>query len=324
MRDVTGVGYVAGGLLLAAAGLLAIAAPRRAPRRSGLGWRAAHAGGWLAGALLVAFAGVMPFAAANLTTHAPRWAIDEAALHIAHEEVSIETTGGRDLSAWYVPSRNGAAVLVSHGSGGSRQRLPRHVEMLARGGYGVLALDNPGNGESEGHSSGLGDNAQPGIRAALDWLSARPDVDPARIAGFGLSLGGEVLLEAASRDRRLAAVVSDGAARPMDQEKANPPRSLERASLRLAEQAIRGVSGMEPSRSLIPMLPRIAPRPVLLVAGGRVPNEVETSRLYRDAAGAGVELWEIPDAGHTGGRRTHPAEYEQRTVGFLDRALRAR
>ena len=69
---------------------------------------------------------------------------------------------GRKLSAWYVPSRNGAAVLVSHGSGGSRGRLPRHVRMLARHGYGVLALDNPGNGESEGHSNGLGDNAQPG------------------------------------------------------------------------------------------------------------------------------------------------------------------
>ena len=42
-RDVTGVGYVVGGLLLVASGLTAVAAPRRAPRRTGLGWRAAHA-----------------------------------------------------------------------------------------------------------------------------------------------------------------------------------------------------------------------------------------------------------------------------------------
>jgi uncharacterized protein len=188
----------------------------------------------------------------------------------------------------------------------------------------VLALDNPGNGGSEGHSNGLGDNAQPGIRAGLDWLSRRPGVDPTRIAGFGLSLGGEVLLEAASRDRRLAAVVSDGGARPMDQQEANPPRARDRASVWLVEQAIRGISGMEPSRSLMPMMPRIAPRPVLLVASGRTPNEAETARLYRDAGGDRVELWEIPDAGHTGGLRTHPREYELRTVAFLDRALRAR
>ena len=85
---------------------------------------------------------------------------------------------GRKLSAWYVPSRNGAAVLLSHGSGGSRGRIPAHVRMLARHGYGVLALDNPGNGESEGHSNGLGDNAQPAIAAGLDYLARRPDVEP--------------------------------------------------------------------------------------------------------------------------------------------------
>ena len=34
-----------------------------------------------------------------------------------------------------------------------------------------------------------------------------------------------------------------------------------------------------------------------------------------------VQLWELPDTGHTAGLRTHPAAYERRTVGFLDRAL---
>ena len=98
--------------------------------------------------------------------------------------------------------------------------------MLARHGYGVLALDNPGNGESEGHSNGLGDNAQAAMDAGLDYLARRPDVDPRRIAGFGVSMGGEVLLETAAHDRRLAAVVSDGAARPQDQKTVHPPHAL--------------------------------------------------------------------------------------------------
>ena len=172
-RDVTGVGYIVGGLLLVAAGLAATAAPRRAPRRTGLGWRAAHAAGWIAGAALVAQFAVLPFALGNQVTHAPRWAIDESAVGIAHEEIRIPMRDGRRLSAWYVPSRNGAAVLLSHGSGGSRGRVAAHVRMLARHGYGVLALDDPGNGESDGHSNGLGDNAQPAIAAGLDYL-ARP------------------------------------------------------------------------------------------------------------------------------------------------------
>ena len=62
-------------------------------------------------------------------------------------------------------------MLVDHGSGGSRERVVGHIRMLARHGYGVLALDLPGNGESEGHSNGLGDNAQPAVDAA--WTGSR-------------------------------------------------------------------------------------------------------------------------------------------------------
>jgi uncharacterized protein len=320
-RDVTGVGYIVGGLLLIAAGIAATAAQRRPPRRTGLGWRGAHALGWVAGAAVVAAVGVLPFTYANMTTHAPRWAINESAVGIPHEEVRIAMRDGRKLSAWYVPSRNGAAVLLSHGSGGSRGRIPAHVRMLARHGYGVLALDNPGNGESDGHSNGLGDNAQPGIQAGIDYLARRPDVNPERIAGFGVSLGGEVLLEAAAHDRRLAAVVSDGATRPMDGDKANPKGALEGALGWLTTRSVRAVSGMKTSPSLIPMMPKIAPRPVLLVAGGGFPDEIRASRLYREAGGSTVQLWELPDTGHTAGLRKHPAQYEQRTVGFLDRAL---
>jgi uncharacterized protein len=320
-RDFTGIGYIIGGLLLVAAGIAATAAQRRPPWRTGLGWRGAHAVGWIAGAAVVAAVGVLPFTSANLTTHAPRWAIDESAVGIPHEEIRIEMRDGRKLAAWYVPSRNGAAVLLSHGSGGSRGRVPAHVRMLARHGYGVLALDNPGNGESAGHSNGLGDNAQPGIAAAIDYLARRPDVNPKRIAGFGVSLGGEVLLDAAAHDKRLAAVVSDGATRPTDGDKANPKGTVEQAFGWLTMRSVRAVSGMKTSQSLIPMMPKIAPRPVLLVAGGGFPDEIPASRLYRDAGGSSVQLWELPDTGHTAGLRKHPAAYERRTVGFLDRAL---
>jgi pimeloyl-ACP methyl ester carboxylesterase len=319
--DVTGVGMIAGGLLLIASGLTAIAAPRRAPRRPALGWRLAHGLGWLAAVPVFALLVVMPFAIALLPTHAPRWAIQESSLGIPHEEVAIETADGRELSAWYVPSRNRTAVLLSHGSGGSRERVAAHVRMLARHGYGVLALDNPGNGESEGHSNGLGDNAQPAVDAAIGWLARRPDVDPQRIAGFGSSLGAEVLLQAAAGDPRLRAVIGDGPARPRDAQRAGDPGLPERVIAELGLRVIRGVSGMQESPSLIGMMPRIAPRPVLLIAGGGDPDEIPTNRSYRDAGGSTVQLWELPDTGHTAGLRTHPAEYERRTTEFLDRAL---
>jgi uncharacterized protein len=321
--DVTGVGMIAGGLLLIAAGLTAIAAPRRAPRRPALGWRLAHGAGWLAAVPVFALLAVLPFAMALMVTHAPRWAIQESSLGIAHQEVTIETADGRELSGWYVPSRNRTAVLLSHGSGGSRERVAAHVRMLARHGYGVLAFDNPGNGESAGHSNGLGYNAQPAVDAAIQWLARRPNVDPRRIAGFGSSLGAEVLLEAAAREPRLRAVVADGPTRPMDARRVGDQALPERVSGALAMQAIRGISGMREAPSLIGIMPRIAPRPVLLIAGGTggAKDEIPANRLYRDAGGSTVQLWELADTGHTAGLRTHPAEYERRTSAFLDRAL---
>ena len=320
--DVTGVGMIAGGLLLIASGLTAVAATRRAPRRPALGWRLAHGTGWLAAVPVFVLIVVMPFAMVLQVTHAPRWAIQESSLGIPHEEVAIETEDGQELSAWYVPSRNRAAVVLSHGSGGSRERVAAHARMLARRGYGVLAIDNPGNGESHGHSNGLGYNAQPAVDAALGWLSRRPDVDPQRIAGLGTSLGAEVLLEAAARDPRLRAVVADGPTRPMDGQRVSDPALPERAFGAVWLQAVRAVSGMREAPSLTGLMPRIAPRPVLLIAGGvGAPDEIPANRAYRDAGGPTTQLWELPDAGHTGGLRTHPAAYEQRTTTFLDRAL---
>jgi hypothetical protein len=316
-RDLTGVGMIAGGALLVASGVAALVAPAGPRGRH----RLLHAAGWVVGAAFVLTVLLMPFSQVLQVLHAPRWAIQESSLAIPHEEVVVPTADGRDLSAWWVPSRNGAALLVDHGSGGSRERVVRHIEMLARHGYGVLALDLPGNGESEGHSNGLGDNAQPAVDAALDWLSRRDGVDPDRIAGYGLSLGAEVLIEAAAGDERLRAVVADGATRPDDAQDALDPNAGERAVAWLMMQGIRGVSGMHTSTSLNPLIERIAPRPVLLVATGGFEQEIPANRVYREHGGPTTELYELPDAGHTGGLRKHPAEYERRTIGFLDRVM---
>jgi pimeloyl-ACP methyl ester carboxylesterase len=319
--DVTGIGMIAGGLLLVAAGLTALAAPRRAPRRRAIAWRAAHGAGWLAGAFVLLVVVIMPFAMGLKVTHAPRWEIQESSLGIGHEEVRIDASGDRTLSAWYVPSRNGAAVLVGHGSGGSRERVLEEIRLLAGHGYGVLAFDLFGNGESSGHSNGLGDNAQPAVDAALAYVAGRPDVDPERIAAFGSSLGGEVLLEAAARDPRIRAVISDGAARPEDKIEVTNPAGLERALAWVQLQAPRIIGGERAAPSLIDLMPRIAPRPVLLISAGGDPDETPVNRAYLAAAGPSAELYSIPEAGHTSGLAARPQEYEARVTAFLERAL---
>jgi hypothetical protein len=78
---------------------------------------------------------------------------------------------------------------------------------------------------------------------------------------------------------------------------------------------------MRPAPSLLDVVPEIAPRPALLIGSGGRGEEIPVTRMYAKAAGTNAQVYEIPDAGHTGGLRVRPDEYEQRVIGFLDEAL---
>ena len=72
--------------------------------------------------------------------------------------------------------------------------------MLVEHGYGVLLFDRRGEGASDGDPNLFGWGGARDIHAAVDFLEDRPDVDPARIGGLGLSVGGEMLLQAAAEN----------------------------------------------------------------------------------------------------------------------------
>ena len=78
------------------------------------------------------------------------------------------------------------------------------------------------------------------------------------------------------------------------------------------------LSGHGPPTDLVDLMPRIAPRPVLLIRGTEGNPDETLNRAYRAAGGATATLWEIEGAGHTGGLSAAPAEYERRVIGFFD------
>ena len=156
---------------------------------------------------VVAYATIAPLGFSYIITHVMRQTVPAANLGAAHENVSFRTSDGLELQGWYVPSKNGAAVIAFPGRSGSQA----HTRMLVSHGYGVLLFDRRGEGQSEGDSNLLGWGADKDILAAIEFLKARPDVDPGKIGGIGLSVGGELMLQAAAETDELAAVVSEGA-----------------------------------------------------------------------------------------------------------------
>ena len=270
-------------------------------------------------AVLAAYWLVVPMAIGILATHRPRADVAPADLGRPYEKVTLRTSDGLNLAAWYVPSRNGAAVI----SYPTRQGKLPQARMLVRHDYGVLLLDARGYDGSEGDPNLFGWAAARDIDAAVAWLQRRPDVKNGRIGGIGFSVGGETMLQAAASNTGLRAVVSEGAGVGSVREHLlYGPRgwfSLPQAALQTAAVAV--LSGTAAPPALVDVVPRIAPRPLLLVYAGHGGGGEELNPDYYDAASAPKTLWGIPEAGHVGGYQARPREYEERVTSFLDRAL---
>ena len=316
--DYTGLLASLGGLLLLTLGAVQLWRTRRLDesrrrrylRRSLVGVAAA----------VVFFEIAFPILVAYGYTHFGRSFVPQARLGVSYENVTFRTNDGLKLAGWYVPSKNRAAVIVFNAGG--RSGPQEHVRMLASHGYGVLTFDPRGTGESEGDPYRWGGERD--VKAALAFLRSRPDVDPERIGGLGLSLGGELMLQTAGETDALAAVVSEGAGIRSIREQMLKPGARKWLTAPLwATQtaAIALFSNHAPPPNLKDLVARISPRPLFLIYSGHPLGGEELNANFYAAAGEPKTLWKIADAGHAGGLDTHPAEYEQRVIAFFDRAL---
>jgi uncharacterized protein len=260
---------------------------------------------------------VMPLAIAYGFTHASRAVVPTARLGAPYENVSFRTSDGLELKGWYVPSRNGAAVVVFPGRTGPQ----RQVRMLARHGYGALLFDRRGEAASEGDPNIFGWEFDKDLRAAAAYLRRRPDVEPHRIGGIGLSVGGEALLQTAAGSDAYDAIVSEGAG----------VRSIREMvmldgiwhfvpSMTALTAGIATFSNKLPPPSLEDLSRRIK-TPVFFIYAGHGQGGENLNPKFYAAAHEPKTLWKITEGEHTGGIEARPAEYERRVVGFFDENL---
>lgn len=75
--------------------------------------------------------------------------------------------------------------------------------------YNLLLVDLPGQGILPDEGLVFRPDAERPFGAVLDWVTERPEVDPARLGAFGVSFGGYLVPRAAAHDDRIKACVAN-------------------------------------------------------------------------------------------------------------------
>ena len=249
---------------------------------------------------------------------------------LRYESVTVQTADGVNLAGWWVPSQNGAAVVLLHGAGSTRTAVLDHAAVLGSHGYGVLLLDARGHGGSEGRGMDFGWYGEWDVAAGLDFLTGQSSVAADRIGVVGLSMGGEAAIGAAGVDSRVTAVVAEGATNRVAADKAylaaygvrgDIQRGIDWATYAVADLLSPAPEPAPLRDSVVDAQADGTPTPMLLITAGDVDTERLAAESLDQAAPDAVNVWTVPAAGHTDGLGTAPAEWQRRVLGFLDDAL---
>jgi len=250
-----------------------------------------------------------------------------ATYNLPYEDVEITTADGLNLVGWFIPSQNGAVIIMQHGYKSTRRELLNEAEMMVRHGYGILLTTVRAHDYSEGELITFGMNEVNDLESWYQYLITREDIDPKRIGILGNSYGGMLAIQFAAQNENIKAVVANCAFSSLNDTVSTsvtyftdlPAFPFAPLIVYWAErQTGFQMEDIDATKSIA----QISPRPVFLMQGGAdvVISADSGQRLY-DAAGEPKELWFDPALGHVQFDKERAVEYEQRVAAFFDEYL---
>jgi dipeptidyl aminopeptidase/acylaminoacyl peptidase len=262
-----------------------------------------------------------PMATRNLPDESP------AIYNLPYEDVEITTADGLNLVGWFVPSQNGAVIIMQHGYKSTRKELLNEAGMMYRHGYGILLTTVRAHDYSEGELITFGMNEVNDLEAWYQYLLTRDDIDADRIGILGNSYGGMLAIQFAGQNENIRAVVANCAFSSLNDTVSTsvtyftdlPAFPFAPLIVYWAERETGfQMEDIDATKSIA----QIRPRAVFLMQGGAdvVISADSGQRLY-DAAGEPKELWFDPALGHVEFDKERAAEFEQRVAAFFDEYL---
>ena len=250
-----------------------------------------------------------------------------ATYQLPYEDVEVMSPDGLKLEGWFVPSQNGAVIMMQHGYKSTRKELLNEAEMMYRHGYGILLTTVRAHDHSEGETITFGLNEVKDLDAWYRYLITRTDIDPNRIGILGNSFGGMLAIQYAAENENIKAVVADCAFSSLnDTVSTSVEYFTDLPAFPFAPLIVfwaeRETGFKTEEIDTTKWIAHISPRPVFLMQGGAdVVISVDSGQRLYDAAGEPKELWFDPELGHVQFDTERAAEFEQRVAEFFDQYL---
>ena len=126
-----------------------------------------------------------------------------------HPLVLTFNVSGGQRDGWFFPGlKNAPAIILCPAYDWSRAELLTLASSLQDQQYNVLLFDFSGRGPAAGQST-LGFRETAELRAAIDAVANRGDVDANHFGLWGVDMGAYVALSEALSDRRVSAIVAE-------------------------------------------------------------------------------------------------------------------
>jgi dipeptidyl aminopeptidase/acylaminoacyl peptidase len=265
------------------------------------------------------------------------------------EDIALRTPDGLTLRGCYLhtqrPRRLGV-ILFGLEFGSKRWACVPYCQFLVENGFDVFAAEFRGQGDSDPQPGyeprqWVTDYEVRDLHAALAYLKNRPDADPKGLGLFGISKGGTAGVIAAAEDPHVRCCVTDGI---FSTRSTMIPymrkwvailstrfwlqRGLPEWYYRLfADAGLRRIEQANHCRfsHLEWALPRLAPRPLLMIHGGADTYiKPEMARALFARARRPKEFWLVECAKHNQALQVAGDAYRQRVLAFFQEHLAGR
>jgi 2,6-dihydroxypseudooxynicotine hydrolase len=217
-----------------------------------------------------------------------------------------------------VPPASGLArtpvVIMVPGLDSVKEELQATAEYFLARGLATLAVDGPGQGESE-YELPIEPAYEKVATAVVDFLQDRAGLDRERIGLFGVSLGGYYAARCAAYEPRIKATVALAGPYQFDLDWAHLPPQTRAAFRARSGAATEDEARARAARLTLKDAAALITRPLLVVGGGRdtIVPAYHAERLAKEAPAA--ELLLYPDGSH--GVTSHAFESRSRMADWL-------